>query len=139
MKVYVAASSRDLDRAETIMDLCRAHKLEVTSTWVEKIRASGAANEGLTPQQQRDAAVGCIHEVLNADALLLVAPPPGVGIGAYVEMGAALTNSKLVVVAEGRDRSVFFAMADHQFSNVYEAVEKLALIAKRVAGTKVVL
>lgn len=127
LRVYVAGASKELDRARVAMDVIRERGMEVTSTWVEKIREAGRANEGLSPRVAFEAALGCFREVSAADALLILVKPDGASVGAYVEVGIALAQGKPIVVSDVKsDRSVFWAMTDRVFAGDAKAIDYLA-------------
>lgn len=79
LRVYVAGSSREIERAERMIAEVRAIPgVEITFDWAAAIRQAGAANEGLTDEQAIEASHACIEGVLNADVFVALLPPSGV-------------------------------------------------------------
>jgi nucleoside 2-deoxyribosyltransferase len=130
IRAYVAAASVEIDRAEAFMDLLRRAGVRVTSSWVDSIREIGLANKGLPNDIALHAAKTCLSEIVEADVLVLLVPPPGHGYGSGVELGFALGSEKetiLVGDADAMDRSVFFSLglADHWVIDEAAAVRLL--------------
>lgn len=113
-RVYVAASSDELDRAEAAMAAVRAEGWEVTCDWVATIRRVGVANPRDVPRDARgfwasEAMVG----VDEADAVWLLAPEAGHARGAFVEFGYAFARDKPIVVSGPTHAcSIFTALVD---------------------------
>jgi nucleoside 2-deoxyribosyltransferase len=112
------------------MDRLRRAGVRVTSSWVDSIREIGLANEGLPADIALHAARTCLAEIVEADVLILLVPPPGHGYGSGVELGFALGSEKetiLVGDADAMDRSVFFSLglADHWVIDEAAAVRLL--------------
>lgn len=88
---YVAASSRQMAEAESMMDALRERGIRITVDWVVHVRADGSANRGLSEGQRRAAAEHDLLGVECADIVVLLVPPEGVPTaGAWVEIGYAL-------------------------------------------------
>jgi nucleoside 2-deoxyribosyltransferase len=129
IRAYVAAASAEIDRAEAFSDRLRREGIRTTSSW-ESIREIGLANEGLPADLALHAAKTCLAEIVEADVLVLLVPPPGHGYGSGVELGFALGSEKetiLVGDADAMDRSVFFSLglADHWVIDEAAAVRLL--------------
>lgn len=115
LRVYVAGSSAELDRARRVMDALRLEGVEVVSTWLASIEAAGAANEGLAADARQHAAETCLQEVASADVLLLLVPEGPSGIGCGVELGYAMAWRGKTIVAAGRtERTIFAALCDEE-------------------------
>jgi hypothetical protein len=130
--IYVAAASREIDRAEAVMAQLRANGMLVTSTWVDVIRKVGDANLMTADRDQRAmwSAVD-LHEVSQSSIFLYLLPPKGVYTdGAPVEFGYILAMQAFVeqmrsqgapipseadrwIIVAGTERSIFTALADH--------------------------
>lgn len=110
MKVYVAASSLQLDRAQAAMEWLRAAGHEVTHDWPAIIAARGGANPDDATQDDRwDWAIDDLAGVKSADVLWLLVPYKE-GAGAFVELGYALAIGKPVICSGLYMRSIFTAM-----------------------------
>jgi nucleoside 2-deoxyribosyltransferase len=130
IRAYVAAASAEIDRARLFMQRLRCAGVKVMSSWVESIDELGLANEGLPADIALYAARTCLAEIIEADVLILLVPPPGHGYGSGVEFGFALGEQKetiLVGDADAMDRSVFFSLglADHWVIDEAAAVRLL--------------
>jgi nucleoside 2-deoxyribosyltransferase len=130
IRVYLAAASADIDRADGFRDRLIRAGIRVTSTWIDSIREIGLANEGLPSDLALHAAKTCLAEIVEADVLVLLVPPPGHGYGSGVELGFALGSEKetiLVGDADAMDRSIFFSLglADHWVIDEAAAVRLL--------------
>ena len=88
MKVYVAASSKEIDRAERVIAALRKAGVVVTHDWPAEMRKHPADHEldddVLLPELERDLQKG----VRPADLVLVLAPQQPTQ-GAWVELGAA--------------------------------------------------
>lgn len=122
LRVYVAASSREMDRARAAMTALRMHGVEVTVDWVAAIEAAGAANEGLSDEDRQRYAREDLDGVCVADVVWLLMPTTPTA-GAYVELGYALarrevqddsdcTRTPIVISGPGQERCIFAALAD---------------------------
>lgn len=135
MKIYVAGSSRELDRARAAIAACRARGWQVTGDWPAEIDRAGRANRGLSLAERRGAAVSCLHGVRQADALWLLVPGEDVpSAGCWVELGVALeAGPRIAIVASGdTERSVFCA-GTIETTDDQAALEALARVARHVA------
>lgn len=64
MKLYLAASSAELDRARLWRDRCVAAGIDVVSTWIDNVLKVGEANpRDATKWQRADWAAKCLGEV----------------------------------------------------------------------------
>jgi len=92
VKVYVAGSSKEMERAERVMNALRAAGHEITADWVAKIREVGVANPADFTVRLA-AAQADLDGVNNADAFVFLHPAPGVQTtGAWVELGYRLAH-----------------------------------------------
>lgn len=110
-RIYVAASSAELERARRAMDLVVAEGWELANDWVSTIQAVGEANPADASDEERSGwAVAAIEAVRKSDALWFLVPQVGHGRGAYVELGCAATLwIPIVVSGPGRAQSIFTA------------------------------
>ncbi len=109
--VYVAASSKELGRAKTVMSMLRNAGHTVTHDWPAIIEARGMANPvDATEDERWDWAIDDLAGVAKADVLWLLVPAEN-GAGAFVELGYALARKKPVICSGPFLRSIFTAMA----------------------------
>lgn len=109
MNVYVAGSTRDVERVKGVQDAVRAFGHVITFDWTGaegEIRTDGSwdtASEAGARIASRE-----IAACRNADLTILLFPPTGGGLGCWIEMGATLASGGEVWIVEpGRD-SVFW-------------------------------
>jgi hypothetical protein len=89
MKIYVAGSSRELERAEAAIAACRALGHKITVDWPAAMRANPADHE-LSPADQEHYARLDIRGVLEADLVWLLIPDrANPSAGAWFEAGVA--------------------------------------------------
>lgn len=91
MKIYVAGASAERALVGHFIDKLRALGCQVTFDWVAPIEADGGVcNEGLADVRRLELAQAALDGVHEADIFWLIMPR-GHSIGAWVELGAALT------------------------------------------------
>lgn len=112
MKVYVAASSGQLDRATAAMNALEERGHTVTHDWVTEVRLVGEANPLDASQlEQLRWARADLAGVLDADIFWLLMPSSG-GFGAAVELGYAIAKGIPIIVSGGvPSRSIFTSFA----------------------------
>jgi hypothetical protein len=134
LRCYVAASSAEIPRARAMEQALREAGIEVVSRWIESVEAVGEANPRLATRVQRaEWAWLCLSAIESADVTWLLAPEPGGhSDGAFCELG--YTHAKSIEDASGHDyprwlicsgdtkRSIFCALADHEFDTDAEAL-----------------
>lgn len=156
MRVYVAASSRELSLAAELMtaletraerDFAPGSRIEIASTWPETIRSVGVANPtDVAPSARRAWARRQCDEVRSADLFWLLYPaPPITGWAdavtpirgaAPVSFGAAfefaLANAHgipSVVSGLAQRQTIFTAMATHALDDHEAALDWILAIA----------
>lgn len=131
MRVYVAGSSDERERAKKWMKALRDAGVEVTSTWVETIDGEqrGVANPHDAPLADRERfALANLSQVGQADVVWMLAPGVGHGRGAYWEGGWGYAMGKMLVSSGMRDgvsntkQSVFTALG-REFADDSEAFD----------------
>lgn len=139
LRVYIAASSREMDRARAAMFALRAWGCEITEDWVAAIEAAGAANEGLSDEDRRRYAGADLRGVADADVFWLLAPETP-SAGCWVEMGYALSHTtwgqspaRIIVSGPGRARCIFAALADVEVDTDAAGLEAVLAMAKEAA------
>lgn len=129
-KVYVAASSSDITRAEQWRARLRDAGFTVVSTWPHTIKAVGDANpRDATDEQRRQLAESDLTEVRSADALWFLVPQTANGRGAYCEFGSAGILGKLIVASGDTKQSIFLSLA-YEFADDMDAFTFLVRRAK---------
>lgn len=128
MRIYVAAASKEIDRARAFMDRLRALGHEITSDWPEVIAKVGDANPtDATRAQRRGWAQADLDQVAGSDLLVVLLPTPHITTeGMWVELGYGLGHNEAVgygfghneayadpsVLLVGEHRSIFAALGD---------------------------
>jgi hypothetical protein len=156
MKIYVAAASSEMERAEKWMAALRSAGIEVVSTWPEVIRKVGSANPmGASREDRAMWASTDLAEVSSADVfwLLLGKPTSGawVELGYAVMLGAVAKQARLAeiegvpdlwLICSGTETSIFSALA-HHYATDEEAFRALtlrfALVGTKTKGPEVAL
>jgi hypothetical protein len=111
MRVYVAASSKQLDRARMWMAALRAMGHTISHDWTASIEERGEANPpDATRDECWDWAIDDFAGIDTADVVWVLMPTTE-GFGAAVELGYALALRKPVIVSGVWNRSIFTAMA----------------------------
>lgn len=98
LAVYVAASSREIDRAEAVIAALRSRGVTISHDWCAVMRRlgpdAGLADEVLLPELVADLERG----VFGAGFMLLLAPThPSTGM--WVELGAAWSHCVHTIAA----------------------------------------
>lgn len=126
MKVYIAAASAEIERAERMRDLLQANGFEVTSSWMEQIRQVGASNPHDESEDQREEwAVQCIREVMASDVLWLLVPPAHIRTaGAWGEFLAAWMLPTVSVISSGDTKQSIFCALGDEYASDEEAVQR---------------
>lgn len=126
LKLYIAGSSAEIERARAWHELARAEGFEVLSTWVEVITQVGEGNP-------RDATVDArsgwsaedLRQVANADVVWFLVPPKGKETrGAWLEIGFALAQQIPLFCSGDTKQSIFCALG-REFENDREAWEAI--------------
>jgi len=131
--VYVAGSSKEPERAARAMNALRAADIEVTSTWVDVIAASGGASnpESITHEQRYDYAIKDVSEVANARVLWLLMPQSP-SMGAFFEFGFARARGHQVLVSGANQyASIFTALAHGRCDTDEEALDVIIQMKHR--------
>lgn len=129
LRVYVAASSKELERAKWAMAQVRALGHDITHDWVRCVEQEGEANPAAaTLSQCQKWAWDDLEGVSNADVVWVLMPDQD-GFGAGVELGYALSNPYMRIICSGPTRrSIFSALADNCFPNDSDVVEELRYV-----------
>lgn len=126
--VYVAGSTRDVERVRGVQDAVRAFGHEISFDWTGaegEIRTDGSwdtapATGARIAQQEIDACV-------TTDLTIVLFPPTGGGLGCWIEMGATLASGGTVWVLEPARDSVFWQHPlVHRFQSMRHLMGELA-------------
>ena len=113
-KVYIAASSADIERAELWSSRLSIAGIEVVSTWMQTVRDVGDANPRAAERADRQRwAVEDLTQVRSCDLLWMLVPSTARATrGAWLECGFAEALNKIVVFSGDTAQSVFCALGD---------------------------
>lgn len=114
MKLYLAASSAEIERATEWCAKLRHAGITVTSTWIDTIRLVGAANPRDANDEKRASWVKAdFAEIDDADALWLLVPAADAPTrGAWIELGYAWSRRKAIVCSGDTRQSIFCVVGD---------------------------
>ena len=135
MKIYLAASSADIDRAKHWRDRLVDAGIEVTSTWITNVEKVGAANpRDATREQRAEWMRGCFREVSSSDVLWFLVPPLDKPTrGAWMEFDYALEHVQDVFASGDTLQSIACALADDEYATDEEAFAALVEMARSAA------
>lgn len=114
MKVYVAASSHEIDRARAAMAIVRSIGGTVTFDWTESVEQLGGNPILLSQAFRSGLAFGDLIAIDSADVVWLLAPIGEPSRGACCEWGYALAKGKPTLITgpeDARRASIFFDLA----------------------------
>ncbi len=130
ISVYVACSSRELDRAKHWMAELRAVGIDVTSKWAENIEEVGEANpRGASDADRFKWSRQDLADVASADVLWFLVPEEASGGGAYFEAGYAHAVGCQVFFSGDTKQSIFASMGE-EFSRDQDALDCIVYMAK---------
>ena len=144
MKIYVAGASAERALIGHFINKLRALGCQVTFDWVAPIEADGGVcNEGLADVRRLELAQAALDGVHEADVFWLIMPRSH-SIGAWVELGAALTWRRMRMLATdgtsglphilvsgpAPDRTIFNALVTVHETHV-EAYEDIVRMVQR--------
>jgi hypothetical protein len=97
VKIYIAGSSKDIDRCEAWRDRCIGVGIDITEDWMGEMRST--PNEQLLDHERLIAcALADLRGVMAADFVWLLAPPASKpSAGCWGELDRALTSKVPVV------------------------------------------
>lgn len=112
MKIYIAASSSDLERVDRCAAGAHAAGLLVVSTWPVTVRKVGNANPRDAVRGDRCKwALEDLAELQLADVVWFLVPPVSQPTrGAWIEMGYAIHAGKGLVASGDTKQSIFTAL-----------------------------
>ena len=125
--VYVAASSREVQRAADVIALCRAEGLIVTYDWTKDVlEYGGGIPDDVARQRIADQDMA---GVMRARSLILLVPHDGTSGGGY-EAGVAAAFGRFIVCAGPHRRRFIFGIRHHEVETDAEAVKMVARRAR---------
>lgn len=127
MKVYIAASSVDIDRAKNAAIALEAAGVEVVSTWWFDVETVGDANPADLQTRFR-CSLKDIDEVSRADVVWFLVPEIVYSHGAFFEIGFAYAQGIKVFASGNTSRSIFLSLA-YEYATDDEAFVRLARLA----------
>jgi hypothetical protein len=120
MRVYVAGSTRDVERVNRVQALVRSAGWEITFDW------TGAEGEDTVPERGAAIASREIEACVTADLTILLFPPLGGGLGCWIEMGATLgAGGEVWVVDPGRDSVFWQHPRVRRFAGIVELAQSM--------------
>lgn len=138
MRIYVAGSTRDIERVKGVHDVVRAFGHEITFDWTGaegEIRTDGSWDSA--SEAGARIAVREVEASYTADLTILLYPPSGGGLGCWIEMGATLAGGGEVWVVEPARDSVFWQHpCVRRFGSTRELMAALAPLSHFVEDMK---
>lgn len=132
--LYIAGSSREVERVQAAMAAARALGFVLTHDWTVPVLASPAHDRYLPREERLKYAHAAVAGVVDAACFWLLVPNDG-GRGAWVEYGMGVNGGELdqVIVASGplHRESIFCALADFECES---DVDALAWLHRKVSG-----
>lgn len=124
MKVYVAGSTKEVDRVKKVQEVVRNKGWDITFDW------TGAEGEIKTKRPWVKGAQIARNEIQacqDADLTILLCPVVSTGLGCWIELGATLASGHEVWIVEPQKDSVFWEHPDvREFIEESELFEAIA-------------
>lgn len=134
--IYVAGSSRELDRVEGVMRALRDAAWTITHDWTADVRAAqalGLTDATLTRMERERHARADTSAIDAADVFLLLIPTTS-SIGVWFEFGYALARGiRTIAAGPGAKKSIFTELATVVYRTDDAAIEALCGRARRSA------
>lgn len=138
--VYLAGSSRELERVLYYAERLESVGLKITLKWWGHVQANGVGNDGLLEvQDQARFALGDLRAIREADIFWLLWSPQKTGADWEAGYAYALHSrgegiSSFVVSGKGSSTSIFSALAFRDESDAIGLVEVVARAARLQRG-----
>jgi nucleoside 2-deoxyribosyltransferase len=135
MKIYIGASSQDVDRARCMANTCHVRGMQVVSTWIDDISLTREPNsEQISHCERFSLAYRDMKELATADWLWMLMPPPNhPSMGAFWEYGYAYASGINTCISGTQQyKSVFTAMSSMRFDRDDEALEFFSHLSTKV-------
>lgn len=126
MKVYIAGSTAEIDRAKSWGARLQRFGIEVISTWTTVVGEHGCNPRDASLQQRRTWALDDIDQIRQADLFWLLVPAlDRPSRGAWFELGVAWTliapGCKQLIASGDTRQSIFCALAGREFDDDVDA------------------
>jgi hypothetical protein len=124
IRVYLAASSKEVDRAEYWTTRLSSKNILITSTWLDDAKSIIGCNSPEHSHEDRlNAADECVAGVETADIIWVLMPIVG-SMGAFWEFGYAHACQLATCISGAAQyNSVFSALAKYRFDTDQEAFD----------------
>jgi hypothetical protein len=106
MKVYVAGSTKEIERVRDMQKSVRDKGWDIILDWTKWIEGETGIEGPL--ERGSEIAIREISACQNADLTILLCPIVSSGLGCWIEVGAALASGNEVWIIEPRKDSVFW-------------------------------
>jgi nucleoside 2-deoxyribosyltransferase len=127
VRTYVAASSAEVERAESVIAHLRAVGIDVVGDWtphVRAMRALGRRDADLSEQEASDVANECVRAIVNAETVVVLAPAAP-SSGCAFEFGYACCAGKSTVLSGPHARASIF----HSYADLVVDTDSAAVLA----------
>src|ERR1700687_3221879 len=113
MKIYVAGASREVETSVKYITKLKEMGFEITHDWTEEVldyKKRGITDKELTNEEKYKFAKLDIQGIIDADIVWVILPENPVGVGYWIELGAALglqlNYKKKIVISGDYSRSI---------------------------------
>ncbi len=130
-RIYLAGSSRELDRCETALAEIRAAGHAITEDWCAVMRSAGPDAE-CTIDVLHAAAIDDVRGVREADWFILLAPLEGSSFGAGFELGVAFAEG-VASIWVGEPKGPFAQLANHRYPTLSAALGHIGAVEASIA------
>lgn len=136
LKLYIAASSAEMDRARAAINAATYSGFEVVSTWLDVVANVGDANPQTATRDERHRwASQDLGEVDSCDALWFLVPSESVATrGAWGELGFAYATGKAIVCSGTNTTQSIFTALGEEFESDLAALQYLKNVANAQAA-----
>jgi hypothetical protein len=106
LRVYVAGSSSDIERAERWIKSLRQRGIVVTASWPEMVRQNGAEPRSVDAATRARWAMDDLAAIAHADVFWMLVPPADEPtIGAWIGFGFAQRSATTIFSGDTRQTS----------------------------------
>lgn len=142
LRIYVAGSSRELERVRAAQRMAERLGCVITHDWtrdVEVNREAGIADADLPKQERMRHAWIDMMAIDSADIVWVLAPETQ-STGCWVELGVALVwpeeRLALIVSGPGSRRSIFASFAEEYASDLVALLRIRELVSEHRGGSR---
>lgn len=125
MRVYIAASSMELERVDYWAAQLVAAGIEVSSTWPISVREHGANPRESSNRQRSVWALRCLDEIRESYVVWFLVPPldkPTRGAWAELQLAYSLD---IVLICSGDTRQSVFCALGEEYATDVEAFNRI--------------